>query len=166
MGCHPSHETRISDASSFDEICIHCGATDVLGGWGQLQYPCPKAQLKEVPKMTPDQLTISHAQKYQPWTVPYSQEVNHAKAMVPHILATHNVLHAIKTLGKLAAVFEKADHGSPIHIDEVLTIGEMSADLVTAALRFANLYGFDLAKVLVERVEEKNGVNILHIHTS
>ncbi len=43
MGLHPSHKTRVSfDASSYDEICIYCGATDkVIGGWGQLAYPCP-----------------------------------------------------------------------------------------------------------------------------
>ena len=39
---HPSHETRASDASSFDEICIHCGARDIAGGgWGDLAKPCP-----------------------------------------------------------------------------------------------------------------------------
>lgn len=39
---HPSHVTRMSiDASSFDEICTLCGATDnVPGGWGALKYPC------------------------------------------------------------------------------------------------------------------------------
>ncbi len=43
MPCHPSHKTRMSmDASTFDEICINCGATDqVPGGWGQLAEPCP-----------------------------------------------------------------------------------------------------------------------------
>lgn len=43
-GLHPSHVTRISmDASSYDQICINCGATDqVLGGWGKLAEPCPK----------------------------------------------------------------------------------------------------------------------------
>lgn len=41
-GPHPSHVTRISDASSFDEICVNCGAHDqVPGGWGNLVYPCP-----------------------------------------------------------------------------------------------------------------------------
>jgi hypothetical protein len=46
MGCHPSHKTRISmDASTYDEICVLCNATDeVPGGWGQLAYPCPKAE--------------------------------------------------------------------------------------------------------------------------
>lgn len=39
---HPSHKTRHSDASTFDEICVLCGYTDIAGGgWGQLKYPCP-----------------------------------------------------------------------------------------------------------------------------
>lgn len=38
---HPSHETRFSDASTFDEICVNCGARDIAGGgWGELAYPC------------------------------------------------------------------------------------------------------------------------------
>lgn len=39
-GCHPSHKTRSSDASSYDEICETCGATDGLGTWGELSKPC------------------------------------------------------------------------------------------------------------------------------
>ncbi len=41
---HPSHVTRISmDASSYDEICVNCGATDhPTGGWGRLALRCPK----------------------------------------------------------------------------------------------------------------------------
>lgn len=40
---HPSHQTRVSiDASSYDEICEVCGATDIAGGgWGELRKPCP-----------------------------------------------------------------------------------------------------------------------------
>lgn len=41
-GLHPSHETRFSDASTFDEICVNCGATDELGSWGALAQACPK----------------------------------------------------------------------------------------------------------------------------
>lgn len=46
---HPSHDTRISfDASSYDEICTKCRATDILnGGWGNLRFPCPVASKKE-----------------------------------------------------------------------------------------------------------------------
>lgn len=43
MGLHPSHVTRGSDASTFDEICVNCGYTDnSCGGWGKLAEPCPK----------------------------------------------------------------------------------------------------------------------------
>jgi len=48
MGIHPSHETRISDASTFDEICVKCGRTDeVPGGWGHLGEQCPMENDKE-----------------------------------------------------------------------------------------------------------------------
>lgn len=46
---HPSHKTRFSDASTFDEICVNCGATDeVPGGWGALAKPCPYPNGKPV----------------------------------------------------------------------------------------------------------------------
>lgn len=36
------HRTRIAmGASSYDEICIKCGATDGLGTLGGLARPCP-----------------------------------------------------------------------------------------------------------------------------
>jgi hypothetical protein len=42
IGKHPSHVTRFTfDASTYDEICVNCGATDVVpGGWGRLADPC------------------------------------------------------------------------------------------------------------------------------
>lgn len=45
-GKHPSHKTRFSwDASTYDEVCVLCGATDqVPGGWGDLAKPCPAAR--------------------------------------------------------------------------------------------------------------------------
>jgi len=75
---HPSHETRISDASSFDEICIHCGATDRLGSWGALANPCPsKPEAQAGPAMTgreaitPEQLAewkrLADAATEGPW---------------------------------------------------------------------------------------------------
>ena len=51
-GPHYSHVTRGSDASSFDEICVNCGAHDeVIGGWGLLAEPCPNA--REAARSTP-----------------------------------------------------------------------------------------------------------------
>jgi len=39
---HPTHKTRFSfDASTYDEVCVNCGATDIAGGgWGKLAKPC------------------------------------------------------------------------------------------------------------------------------
>lgn len=112
--------------------------------------------------MSSVELTIRYAQVNQPWAVPYSPGVMIASDNgVPHILGSHVALHAAKTVGKIAAVYEKLDHGeqmTQLHKD---AIAEMAADLMTAALRLANLHGFDLATVLVDRVQEKNGVNIL-----
>ena len=118
----------------------------------------------------PKKLTISHAQENQPWTVPYSAGMDiAAQELVPHIMGSHVVLHATKSIGKMATVFEALDHSRSIGEtgkSEPMTeqhremIAAMSADLMTAALRFGNLSGFDLATVLVERVEEKNGVKI------
>jgi hypothetical protein len=39
---HYTHKTRISDASTFDEICELCGATDRSGS-SELSRPCPEA---------------------------------------------------------------------------------------------------------------------------
>ncbi len=129
-----------------------------------------------------DRLTIKQAQQNQPWTVPYSRGVDDAahgqlsnptnttdrdSPLVPHILGSHCVLHAAKSLGKIAAVYEARDHdGAPAcdvgeaqERDRRAEIRKMAADLMTAALRFANLERFDLAEALVERVKEKNGAD-------
>lgn len=120
--------------------------------------------------LNPNDLTLSHAQRHQPWTVPYSRGVMYARDTdaVPHILASHTVLHAAKSVGKLATVFEKLDHSNvtgAINGTDRETIEAMSADLVTAALRFANLYSFNLAEVLLRRIEEKNGVQLPPMET-
>lgn len=99
--------------------------------------------------------TLRQLQAGQPWTVPYSTGLLSAVESVPYLLSSHVVLHAAKSVGKLAAVFEDADHGEPVDKDMVAS---MAADLVTAAMRLANLHGFDLQGVLEARVLEKNGV--------
>jgi hypothetical protein len=106
-------------------------------------------------------LTLGEMQRSQPWTVPYSAQFERAQATVlPHLYASHTVLHATKTVGKLASVFESLDHRefARATLDDELLIKAMAADLVVAALRLANLYAFDLQAVLCQRVEEKNGI--------
>jgi hypothetical protein len=43
MEVHGSHVTRMSDATTFDEICVNCGASDDptnLGKTNTLDKPC------------------------------------------------------------------------------------------------------------------------------
>jgi len=112
--------------------------------------------------------SIKDRQRGQPWAKTYSTGVEYAKAnSVPHILGTHCVLHVTKSVGKLAAVFESLDHpllGSnksrlgPLGPNDLQLeiIKDMAADLLTNALRLANLYGFDLADEHNRRVVEQN----------
>lgn len=92
-------------------------------------------------------MELSELQRRQPWTVPYREGFT--------AMGNHAVLHAAKTCGKLAAVFEAQDHGATV---DVFAIRDGACDLVTAAMRLANLYGFDLENHLMRRVKEKNGV--------
>lgn len=40
MSCVNGHETRYSDSSLYDEVCVNCGATDGRGD-DRLAEPCP-----------------------------------------------------------------------------------------------------------------------------
>jgi hypothetical protein len=48
---HSSHDTRFSDASTFDEICKNCGATDTAGS-GTLHLPCTAKPASDEPVIT------------------------------------------------------------------------------------------------------------------
>lgn len=39
---HPTHNTRYSDSSLYDEVCKKCGATDAMG-CDLLNKSCPNA---------------------------------------------------------------------------------------------------------------------------
>lgn len=43
---HPSHKTRFSDSSLYDEVCVYCGATDGAGD-NRLREGCPQAPAPE-----------------------------------------------------------------------------------------------------------------------
>lgn len=112
--------------------------------------------------MIENTMTVQHLQDTQPWVVPYSDAFESARYHTPHNLASHAVLHAMKSLGKLAAVFEAVDHRGGCVLDaERAVIRDMSADLFTAALRLANLFSFSLVCELRRRVLQKNGVDVV-----
>lgn len=112
---------------------------------------------------TEDDLTVTELQRRQPWVVPYSEQFNRASYHTPHLRATHAVLHAIKSLGKIATVLEAIDHrGGAIFDNEREVIQEMAADVFTIALRLANLFSFSLIHSLRRRVKIKNDIDILN----
>lgn len=98
-------------------------------------------------------VTVKFLQDHQPWTVLYA---NCCKTKTD--MCRHAVLHAAKTVGKLSGVFEERDHTGVMTDKMEATLADMAADLMTAALRLANLCEFDLALEVVRRSEEKNGV--------
>lgn len=112
---------------------------------------------------TLEEITVTWCQERQPWAVPYSNAFMSARYHTPHNMATHATLHAMKSLGKIAAVFEAVDHRGGATLDEERDeIASMAADLFTIALRLANLYGFSLVHALSRRVWDKNKVQLIN----
>lgn len=107
----------------------------------------------------PGKLTIRWAQEHQPWTLQLSN-INE-RGYNPYVWGAHATLHIVKSAGKIATVFEALDHtGLSMTEEQRGVIADMSADLVTLAMRFANLYSFDLCTVLTRRVLEQNKIPI------
>jgi hypothetical protein len=108
-----------------------------------------------------EELTIRSAQYNQPWSLAYAERDSDAHARYASTFACkHAVLHAMKSLGKIAAELEANDHDnahSTLTDYQIATVANMSADLVSSVLRIAGVLGFDLESVLRRRVIEKNG---------
>jgi hypothetical protein len=105
----------------------------------------------------PSQMTIHEAQQHQPWMVPYGEHkwwvVNNEGRL------KHCILHAQKSLGKIATVAENLDHAERgwLTDDELSEVGDLAADLVSAALQIGTVVGRGIAHALARRVLEKNG---------
>ena len=111
---HPSHVTRISDASSFDEVCINCGATDITGGgWGALANPCPKASIT--------QQTMTDAEKLREIANDIQKHVGDTtlkSLMTFHLLRIVDLLDSVppEILSALGAARKSESFGSVISL--------------------------------------------------
>ena len=97
--------------------------------------------------------TLRELQTTQPWTVPYSQDFR--ATPTEHKDFGHAVLHAMKSLGRLAAVVEKADHGEV----DFSKVDKDLASLVVCAIRMANRVPgqtLDLEDAVLAAIESKN----------
>lgn len=102
-------------------------------------------------------MNLSHIQKHLPWTVPYSQEFNNSKLHNRFRQTTHDMLHIMKSAGRIATICESSDHADagPIH-----TLPKELASIVMSAMYIASTHNIDLEREIKKLVFEKNGVSI------
>jgi hypothetical protein len=107
--------------------------------------------------MKAEDLTLFEAQMKQPWEVPYGEGKWYVKSGEGQV--KHALLHATKSLGKIAAIAEALDHRESTWFTdkELDVIGDLAADVVSAALRIGNMTRRSVAHALLRRVMEKNG---------
>jgi hypothetical protein len=149
---------EVSDARAKDHHGSWWNFSE-LGPW--VDPPVlPPSEGVDVPRarVNPDELTILLAQKQQPWSVPYGAHkwwVTNGEGRLKHCLA-----HAQKTLGKIAEIAERLDHADRQWLldEECDAVGDMAADLVSAALQLGTTVSRSVAHALVRRVTAKNGV--------
>lgn len=104
-----------------------------------------------------------------PWTPSYSEDFRSNPQS--HKDFAHAVLHIAKATGNLATVSEEWDHKRPAGQRPGTTLEaeraaatKALADLVICALRAASVLpggSLDLARAVVERIETKNGVQLV-----
>lgn len=107
--------------------------------------------------MQAEKLTLWEAQLEQPWSLPYGEFKHHVRNCEGQL--KHALLHANKTLGKIAVIVERLDHSENQWLSdaELGEVGDMAADLVSVALRIGNVVGRSVVHALMRRVKEKNG---------
>lgn len=101
-------------------------------------------------------LSLRDMQARLPWTIPYSQAFTTSSE--PHRNLTHDVLHVMKSLGRIAAMAEDFDHGRPPRMT-VEQLAKEVADLPICALHIAKtnpLGVFDLHDAVVRHSEMRN----------
>lgn len=103
--------------------------------------------------------SLRHLQEHLPWTLKYTYEFEASSGSNPQRRIGHDVLHVLKSLGKIASDVEAADHGRMRKL-EGPTLAKEVADLVICALHIAKLEGFDLQEAVVSSSELRNGVAI------
>lgn len=103
--------------------------------------------------------SLRHLQEHLPWTIPYSAEFEASAKQNKLRRVGHDVLHVMKSLGRIAAEVEAADHGRPrkLKYDE---LAKEAADLVLCALHIARVEEFDLHDAVVRHSEVRNAATI------
>jgi len=102
--------------------------------------------------------SLGHLQSHQPWTIPYSTEFQRSRKTNAVRQITHDLLHVMKAVGRMAAECEKADH--VMKGVSYPTFRDNLPDLVICALHIAQYVGVDLETEVIATMERHNGVQI------
>lgn len=101
-------------------------------------------------------LSLREMQERLPWTIPYSPAF--VASPEPHRNLAHDVMHVMKSLGRIAALAEDFDHGRPPRMTREQLAKEL-ADLPICALHIAKtnpLGPIDLHEAVVTHSELRN----------
>lgn len=103
---------------------------------------------------------LSHIQSHLPWTVPYSWEFRHSLIDNEFRQTSHDILHIVKSVGRIASVCEKSDHDTHSAKAQIPSLGKELASIVMSAMHIASSHGINLEGEIQMLVFEKNGVHI------
>ena len=109
--------------------------------------------------VVPREPTLRWLQDNLPWNIAYSAEFENSALWNTRRRTTHDVLHVMKSLGRIAAECEASDHGTTKNLYGAALAKEV-ADLVICALHIAKLHGFDLQDAVIDNSSGRNGVDL------
>lgn len=107
-------------------------------------------------------MNLSELQKVLPWSLKYTSRFLESQDLETHRYLMHDSMHIIKSMGQIASLAEKIDHGNPPNLSQE-ELADKVADLVICALHMAktNPFGeFDLEEAVINKLEKRNGVKI------
>lgn len=101
-------------------------------------------------------MTLRHLQKHLLWNIPYSAEFETSAGANPFRRIGHDVLHVMKSLGRVAAHVEAADHGREKNRLTKEELAKEIVDFVVCACHIARLEGIDLEDAVIKYNQIRN----------
>ena len=101
-------------------------------------------------------MTLRHLQANLLWTIPYNAEFEASSEQNPSRRIGHDVLHVMKSTGRIAAHVEAADHGRDKNRLGKEELAKELVDWVVCALHIARLEGIDLQDAVVKYNQLRN----------
>ncbi len=101
-------------------------------------------------------MTIRHLQEHLLWNIPYSDEFERSAKVNAARRIGHDVLHVMKSTGRIAAHVEAADHDRDKNRLTQEALAKELVDWVACALHIARLEGIDLQDAVIKYNQIRN----------